>query len=53
MTIPELTQSIMKAMNVKDEWNCIKYMKDNAIIENGAINCAINCAIDSAEFTMA
>jgi hypothetical protein len=51
MTIPELTQSIMEAMDVKDRMarNYIKYMKDNAIIENGAIN----CAIDSAEFTMA
>jgi hypothetical protein len=45
MTKPELIQSIMKAMNVKGEWNCIKYMKDNTIIENSAIY--------SAEFTMA
>ncbi len=47
MTMAELTQSIMEAMDVKDRMarNYIKYMKDTSIIEKSAIN--------SAEFTMA
>ena len=47
MTMAELTQSIMEAMDVKDRMarNYIKYMKDTSIIEKSAVN--------SAEFTMA
>jgi len=47
MTMAELTQSIMEAMDVKDRMarNYIKYMKDTTIIEKSAIN--------SAEFTIA
>ena len=47
MTMAELTQSIMEAMDVKDRMarNYIKYMKDTSIIEKSVIN--------SAEFTFA
>jgi hypothetical protein len=40
MTMVELTQSIMEAMDVKDRMarNYIKYMKENSIIEKNALN---------------